>query len=502
MTHELRTPLNGIIGMLQLLKHHNLPPEHRELVMVMDDGASMLLKIVNDILDFSKIEANEIQLENIGFDLVSVISKITMSMEPLVENKNLWMQTIFPKEDLPPVLGDPLRIGQIVSNLLSNALKYTQQGGIIVSLATTKKNNKLQFLCRVTDTGIGIASDKLDMIFQKFTQADDSTTRRFGGTGLGLSITKELVELMGGEINVSSTDNKGSSFWFTLELPITDHLHEDRVTQQQTRQRLCKSAIPIHEARFLVAEDHPLNQILIKKLLERMQPKSFMIVDNGAKALQAMQNEIYDIVLMDIHMPVMNGYNATTNRRLWEKENNLSHLPIIATTANAFAGESQKCMDAGMDDYIVKPIMESVLYEVLSQWIVFDEQQSFTYEETGENNTVPVDLALLKSFSDGDEDFEHLSIAVFLEQTDRHFEQLQNRITHDNTEQWVDIAHMLKGASGSIGAQQLKLYAVQAQLEYYQTQEKRQMIFDLLRTEYARVDAYFTMLGYSRRTQH
>lgn len=497
MTHELRTPLNGLIGMLQLLRKHTYSQEQEEYLHVMDNSAEMLLGIINDILDFSKIEANEITFEKIGFDLLSVIGKAAVGIEKMVQDKGLSFTLKLPEDKPPFLVGDPLRLSQIVTNLLSNALKYTESGAITCELITQSYDDMHEFTCRISDTGIGIPADKIDLIFKKFSQVDDSATRRYGGTGLGLAITKELVERMGGQIHVQSVEGQGSCFWFTLMLPVTDRLHIDKRT---TMPHQSGGSVPITQARILIAEDHPLNQLLITRLIERLNPAMHVMVDNGVKALQAMKERRFDVVLMDCFMPEMNGYDATRQYRAWEQENGTEHLPIIAITANALRGDEQKCTEAGMDAYIAKPIIEEQLHHVLSRWLKFETAANDTIKKNDTKAEPPlVDLSLLRTFSNGDEDFEHLSIAVFLEQSDHTLKQLGDCIDDPDPQAWIERAHHFKGAAANMGAEKLRALCATAQLECYDSLEKRKEIFAAIRDTYAQVDAHFRSAGYGRR---
>ena len=505
MTHELRTPLNGLIGILQIFKQMPLPDEQRELVSVMDSSSSILLRLINDILDFAKIEANEITFEKIGFDLISTIGKAVIGLQSLALKKSIYLQTEFPEKPLPLVIGDPLRVQQIINNLLSNAIKYTNNGGITVQVTARQSTERyLEITCRITDTGIGIPEEKLETIFKKFSQVDDSTTRRYGGTGLGLAIAKELTEKMGGTIHVSSTVDKGSSFWFVLSFPITHELHHDYQATTLAPSLETHDKLSYKQVSILVAEDHPLNQLLIRKLLERIELNNYIIVENGALALEAMKTQSFSLVLMDCYMPEMSGYDATKYYREWEKRHcPESRLPIIATTANAMQGDSQKCFESGMDAYIAKPIIELELHRTLSEWIILPE--TLHYDDKNKNykeessTTPPVDLSILRSYSQGDEDFEHLSIAVFLEQSDINLRDLQREITCKEPKKWIEAAHRFKGAAGGIGAEKLRHLCAVAQTENYKTQSIRETMFKQITLEFEAIDTYFQSAGYHRR---
>jgi len=377
MSHELRTPLNSILGMTSLI--HDDPktsPSHREMLAVSHRAGTSLLAIVNDILDLSKIEAKGVILEKVPFSLDSVVAQACDVLKPIASQKGITLNRYDELSTIPMLQGDPLRINRILTNLLANAIKYTPKGHVDIKTTTRPMaGGKLAISCAITDTGIGIPSDKIHYIFEKFTQADSSTTRRFGGTGLGLAITKHLIELMGGTIGVDSTPGVGSTFRFTLTLDVaatTDvvDIGHDGVVHTVNAPRVCTSQV-----RMLVAEDHLMNQLYVRKLLETLGITQFDLVEDGETALAFMKEKNYDLVLMDCQMPVKSGYDAAVEIRAWERaQGGARHVPIIAMTANAMTGDRQKCLDSGMDDYISKPVEKAVLQDIMKRWIDFSVQ--------------------------------------------------------------------------------------------------------------------------------
>jgi CheY-like chemotaxis protein len=321
-----------------------------------------LLETVNDILDLSKIESGEMRLENIGFDPLYVIESTMQVLDQPASEKHLRLVRGYAGMTLPYVVGDPTRFGRVLTNLVGNAVKYTDHGQVELALTCDKVDDThIVLRCDITDTGIGIAEDKLGAIFDKFVQADTSTTRKYGGSGLGLCITKQLVEAMGGTIAVRSKLGVGSTFSISMPFETTDRLHEEKTIR---RQKMLCGVIPPHEARVLIAEDHALNQIMMKTIMERFGIVNFRMAATGMDAVTAWRHEPWDVILMDCHMPEKNGYDATIDIRRLEQERG-GHVPIIAMTANAMVGDREKCLRCGMDGYISKPVDVDELQETL-----------------------------------------------------------------------------------------------------------------------------------------
>lgn len=364
MSHEIRTPLNGVICVAGLLADTNLSAEQEDLLKIMQKSGDALLGIVNDILDISKIEEGKFSLDIGNFSLYNLIEDITDIMSVPAKERSIDLRVVFAPGVKEWYEGDVVRIKQVILNLLSNAVKFTQRGSVTLTICTEDIGNNQAKICfEVCDTGIGIPEDKLDYIFNKFSQAEESTTRRFGGTGLGLAICKNLVQMMGGQISVTSKLGKGSVFRCYIVAPYgqvksntPQHVEEQLSTPKYTNTRV------------LAVDDIKINMMLLVKVLNKFGC-TVDIANNGLEALAAAKKSEYDIIFMDCQMPEMDGYEATRQIREYEMGIKRRHTPIIAITADAMKGNDERCYAAGMDGYLNKPFKEPHIANMLGRFI-------------------------------------------------------------------------------------------------------------------------------------
>ncbi len=391
MSHEIRTPINGMLGMIDLTLMGTLNAEHKDNLITAKSCADALLTIINDILDFSKLEAGKLLIKNILFDLCELIEKIIAAHSPFVKEKPVVLTKQLPKDIPQYLIGDPHRLRQVLNNLIDNAIKFTDQGSVDLYISQTDFGGdhiRLEFC--VKDTGIGISANDMNNLFQSFSQLDGSITRKFGGTGLGLAISKQLVEMMGGSISVNSEIGKGSEFTFTLWFEIGSKILLN--PNPRPKRRISKAT---KQMKILLAEDDKVNQYVLCRML-RERGHNIDLANNGAEALQRYQENTYDVILMDIQMPDIDGVEAT--QRIRAMEGTEKHTPIIAITAYALYGDREKFMATGMDDYLAKPIeMESLFYaldrisETLSKKsgieLTMDEDLLLSSVNVSKNNT-------------------------------------------------------------------------------------------------------------------
>lgn len=367
ISHEVRTPMNGVLGMLELLLNTQLTERQRGFAENAIRSGKSLLGLINDILDFSKIESKNLKLEQVAFNIKATIDDVIQIVAEEARKKNLNLLTDIHNMD-NQLIGDVHRLRQILINLVGNAVKFTEKGEVLIRVEKISLHgSEILFKIEIRDTGIGIKPEALPYIFDDFTQQDDSTTRKFGGTGLGLAITKQLVNMMGGEIYAQSTPGQGSSFWITLQLErqIPEHGKEVGYVDFSTESDLALADEVVLNAKILLAEDNVINQEVASAMLETAGCE-VIVVDDGQLALQALKDDNFNLVLMDCQMPTMDGFEAT--RRIRQQSSNYSQIPVIALTADIQEGIIEQCHEAGMNDYLSKPFTHDSLLEIVMKW--------------------------------------------------------------------------------------------------------------------------------------
>jgi TMAO reductase system sensor TorS len=467
MSHEIRTPMNGILGMADLLLSAELPAKQRRFAEVIQQSGVSLLRIINDVLDFSKIEAGKLDLENVSFEVRDLVEEVVALFGESVQRKNVELLCVLPPEPIA-ARGDPVRLRQVLSNLLGNAVKFTQQGEIVVRASVLEATPTAYQLCfEVSDTGIGIPFEDQERIFNAFDQVDGSMTRKYGGTGLGLTITRQLVEMMGGTISVRSAEGRGSTFGVALRL---ERANDSRAPRGPAPPDTGGPSASRWDARILLVEDNLVNQEVAKAALAQFGC-IVEVANDGREALDCLDRQAYDLVFMDCQMPVMDGFEATTRiregeRRREETDQPVKRQSIVALTAHAISGDRDRCLAVGMDDYLTKPFARDDLLAILRRWLPASNQPFDLKSPTPTaspsalpsppDGKEPLDPGVLEEIRvlerKGAPKLLARLIGLYLRDAPRQIEELRQAMAGNDHENLRAIAHTLKSSSANIGA--------------------------------------------------
>ena len=456
MSHEIRTPMNAILGMTRLALDSRLPHGQRKRLEKVEMSATALLRVLNDILDFSKIEAGKLEMENLTFDPRRELERVIDLTRPSALEKGLALN-LRVDDDVPRnVVGDSLRIGQILTNLLSNAVKFTEAGQVDVHVSVAKFSKKTAWVCyRVKDTGIGLDDEQLATLFSAFTQADSSTTRRYGGTGLGLAISRKLAELMNGTLSCSGRPGEGAEFSFTVPLPVLKRVGMAECAPSAPQADFAGLPERLKGLRVLLAEDNELNRLIAREMLERI---GFVVDEavDGREAVRMAKRNTYAAVFMDIQMPGMDGFAATASLRRVKK---LRNLPIIAITAHAMVGDEEQSLSAGMDGHLTKPLDEEKLCRTVARLIPKKSDSRPKAQDAEKRPPAAVDHALGLRIMGGKRGLYHRLLERLAQELPKIMEGLAGHMVEGRAEQAALAAHTLKGSAGNLGAGPLRAAA-------------------------------------------
>jgi signal transduction histidine kinase/DNA-binding NarL/FixJ family response regulator len=458
ISHEIRTPMNAICGMTELMSFTKLTPKQNDLLEKITTASNTLLLLLNDILDFSKIEANKLVIDKTDFNLYELIEQINNVQKLSATTKNIDFDIIYETKIYPNLIGDPLRLNQILTNLISNGIKFTSQGGVkLIVSQTIIDNHTLKLLCKIEDTGIGIKKEFLNELFKPFDQADNSITRQYGGTGLGLAITNNLVQLQNGKIWVDSVENEGSQFCFEINL---EYKHTDIKKQSATIDTIDfkEKVLNLKNINILLVEDNEINQDVIKLALEDTNV-SLKIVSNGQEAVDIFKSNQFDLIIMDIQMPIMDGYTATDIIRTQNKD-----IPIIALSANAMVGDIKKSKQHKINQHLSKPIKMNELYKVLYKYLnhetILQDKYNVNIDTNSNFNFKHINSDDALSMINDNSSFYIQMLKKFYKKYGIKKTSIRELIS-SNKEKAHILVHTIKGLSGNIGAYELHKLASQ-----------------------------------------
>jgi PAS domain S-box-containing protein len=451
ISHEIRTPINGIAGIAGLLSQNQNPEEQETYLNAIRHSAENLKVIINDILDLASIESGKLKFEKIAFNLTDLLPSLISTFAHQAREKKISLQYTVTNSLNRFLVGDPARLNQILINLIGNAVKFTHTGTIQVKCSIEKEQKNICWVrISVDDTGVGIPGEKLATIFESFSQADESVTRRYGGTGLGLTIARQLVELQKGHIHVKSQEHVGSTF--TILMPYV--IGKATKLSKQPIKTKSTSTTATHGLRVLLVEDNDINRLYAKSILEKWKCKTD-IAENGLIAIQKLKNNLYDVILMDVQMPVMDGYEATKAIRTMAHP--ISSIPVVALTANATRNDIEKCLLAGMNDYVAKPFTPDDLYQKLFKKLKIVP----SLESVKENKERLYDLNYLKTISDDNREFIREMVETFIQSIPNLLNDMDEAMHLGEWDKVSRIAHQIKPSLTLLGIHRLKESALQ-----------------------------------------